>query len=231
MIGYSAEECTRAKRDLVYATDTRTPVHPLIEWGWTRAACSARLLAEFGITWQKPACTFCCYSGGRSLTSTLKRMRDHPEEAALALLIEDGNTRSVELFRHRLKNRALGRLRRPPHALRGQTGPRPQGHGVAVGETAVHLHRDAARARLAAVGGDHPIDEDGRVWLRPHHDTAPYPKAEQFLVATAAGAAELGRLHNLSGAQLARWTVLSFCAGRHPHTAGDSLCANRWIRS
>jgi len=44
VLGYSAEETRRAARDLVYATAMRTPVHPLIEWGGTRAACAARLL-------------------------------------------------------------------------------------------------------------------------------------------------------------------------------------------
>lgn len=129
VIGYNAEEQPRAQRDLVYATTTRTPVHPLIEWGWTRAACSARLWAEFGVIWEKSACVFCCFSGtGKSLGSTLKRMREHPEEAATALLLEapaialnprsllygthsllqrlidDGNTAAVERFRQRLEN-------------------------------------------------------------------------------------------------------------------------------
>jgi hypothetical protein len=217
VIGYSAEERTRAKRDLVYATDTRTPVHPLIDWGWTRAACAARLLAEFGITWQKSACTFCCYSGGRSLTSTLKRMRDNPDEAALALLleapavmlnpnsklygthsllerlIEDGNTRAVELFRHRLETRpwSVYDVRRIYFAAKQD--PTRKGTAWRSVKPLFTGTAAAAPAWLAAVGGNHPVDEDGRVWLRPHDPAACYPRAERFLVATAAGVQEKAR--------------------------------------
>lgn len=88
VIGYSAEERSRAARDLVYASATRTPVHPLIEWGWTRAACAARLLTGFGVVWRKSACAYCPYAGGKSLTDTLARMRQYPAEAATALLLE-----------------------------------------------------------------------------------------------------------------------------------------------
>ncbi|WP_410570673.1 hypothetical protein [Amycolatopsis sp. cmx-4-61] len=217
VIGYSAEETKRAQRDLVYATTTRTPAHPLIDWGWTRAACSARLLAEFGVIWHKSACTFCCFSGGRSLPATLKRMRDNPEEAAIALLleapavmfnpnsklygthsllerlIEDGNTCAVELFRHRLENRpwSVYDVRRIYFAAKDDSARK----GTAWRSVKPLFTGTApeARAWLAAAAHDHPVDEDGRVWLRPHNAAAGYPKAERFLLATAAGTQEKER--------------------------------------
>ncbi|WP_158894603.1 hypothetical protein [Amycolatopsis anabasis] len=34
VIGYNRDERSRAEKDDVYATQTRDPVHPLIEWNW-----------------------------------------------------------------------------------------------------------------------------------------------------------------------------------------------------
>lgn len=219
VIGYSVEELTRAKRDLVYATATRSPSHPLIRWGWTRDACSARLLAEFGVVFSKSACLFCPYSGGRSLNSTLSRMRDSPDEAATALLLEapaialnprsklfgthsllerliaDGNTSAVDLFHARLAHQqwSVYEVRRLHFAARDKVSglPDPARKGTSWRSVrALHTGTELqARARLAERGY---ADDEGRIWLRQDLPDV-YPQAEHFLVATTAGIAPKAR--------------------------------------
>jgi hypothetical protein len=219
VIGYSAEEVTRAKRDLVYATATRSPSHPLIEWGWTRAACSARLLTEFGVIWKKSACTFCPYSGGRSLQSTLKRMCDNPEEAVTALMLEapaimlnpnsklfgthsllerlseDGATAVIELFHRRLWSRPwsvydVRRLYFPAKDDRTRKGT-----GWRSVKPLFTGSAGQANAWLRANPAGRPIGSDARVWLRHQDEFDTYPKAERFLVATVAGVQEKQRVN------------------------------------
>jgi hypothetical protein len=145
-------------------------------------------------------------------------MRDNPGEAALALLlearavmlnpnsklygthsllerlIEAGNTLAVELFTTGWKTspgRAVYDVRRIYFAAKDD----PSRKGTAWRSVKPLFTGTAteARAWLAAAPGDEPADEDGRVWLRPQDDTALYPKAERFLVATAAGVREKER--------------------------------------
>ncbi|RSM68681.1 hypothetical protein DL991_41160 [Amycolatopsis sp. WAC 01375] len=219
VIGYSVEEMTRAKRDLVYATATRSPSHPLIRWGWTRDACSARLLAEFGVIFQKSACVFCPYAGGRSLNSTLSRMRESPDEAATALLLEapaialnprsklfgthsllerliaDGNTLAVDLFHARLAQQpwSVYEVRRLHFASRdkdsGLPDPARKGTSWRSVRTLYTGTENNARAWLAGRGY---ADDDGRLWLRQDLPDV-YPRAEHFLVATTAGIAPKAR--------------------------------------
>jgi hypothetical protein len=213
VIGYTAEETPRAARDLVYATNTRSPRHPLIEWGWTRAACLARLHTEFGITWEKSACTFCPYAGGKSLTATLTRMRRHPTEAATALLLEapaialnpnsrlfgahslrdrllaDGNTTAIRLADQQLHERAWSvyRVRRLHFPAAGD----PSRKGTSWRSITVLHTGDHASAhawlRQAALEARCGLDADGRLWHRRAADPPTYPAAEEFLVATTAG--------------------------------------------
>ncbi|WP_284741793.1 hypothetical protein [Amycolatopsis sp. RTGN1] len=214
VIGYSVEETARAKRDLVYATATRTPVHPLISWGWTREACLSRLLAEFGVIWKKSACFFCPYSGGRSLENTLTRMRENPDEAATALLleepavklnpksklygthsllerlVEDGNHIAVDLFLGRLEQQpwSVYDVRRIHFAAKNDRARK----GTSWRSVRPLFTGSAAEARawLTQAG---PPDRDDRVWMRRQDDAAFYPRGEHFLVATTAGIAEKRR--------------------------------------
>lgn len=208
VIGYSAEETRRAERDLVYATATRRPLHPLISWGWTRDACLARLFAEFDTIFSKSACVFCPFAGGRSLESTLRRMREHPDEAATALLLEapavalnpnsklfgshslldrlteDRNLAALLLFRARLEAEpwSVYDVRRIYFAARND--PTRKGTSWRAVRPTFTGTAEQARAHLSQAG---PVDEGGRVWLRRQHTAGPYPRAEHFLVATTAG--------------------------------------------
>lgn len=219
VIGYSAEEINRARRDLVYATASRTPCHPLIEWGWTRAACSARLLSEFGVIWEKSACVFCPYAGGRSLEATLKRMRNNPEEAVTALmleavammlnphsklygthsllqrLIEDGNTTVLELFHRRLEARPWSVYEVRRVYFPAKTDATRKGTSWRSVKPLFTGSPDQARAWLGANSGSRPVGADGRVWLRHQDEFDSYPKAERFLVATVAGVQEKERVN------------------------------------
>jgi hypothetical protein len=214
VIGYNAEETRRAARDLTYTTATRTPVHPLIDWGWTRAACAARLLREFGIVWQKSACRYCPYAGGKSLAATLARMRAHPAEAATALLLEapaialnpnsllygthslrqrlldDGNTVAVALADQQLHAQpwSVYHVRRLHFPAAGQ----PTRKGISWRSVTPLFTGTATTVRdwlTTAIGqpGNHATDADGRIWLRRPDPRAPFPHAESFLVATVAG--------------------------------------------
>lgn len=219
VIGYSAEELSRARRDMVYATATRTPLHPLIEWGWTRATCLARLFKEFGVIWNKSACVYCPYSGGKSKKETLRRMRENPEEAVTALmleavammlnpnsklygthslldlLIEDGNTAAIELFHRRLEAKpwSVYDVRRVYFPAKDD----PMRKGTAWRSVKPLFTGNAAQARawLRANDAGRPVGPDGRVWLRHQDEFATYPKAERFLVATVAGVQEKERVN------------------------------------
>ncbi|RLK58465.1 hypothetical protein [Actinokineospora cianjurensis] len=219
VIGYSVDELTRAKRDLVYATATRTPSHPLIEWGWTRAACSARLMAEFGVIWKKSACVFCPYSGGRSLESTMRRMWENPEEAVIALmleapammlnpnsklygthslldrLIEDGNTAAIELFHRRLEARPWSVYDVRRVYFPAKDDPMRKGTAWRSVKPLFTGNAHQARALLRANDAGRPVGPDGRLWLRHQDEFATYPKAERFLVATVAGVREKERVN------------------------------------
>jgi hypothetical protein len=219
VIGYSAEELNRARRDLVYATSTRTPMHPLIEWGWTRSMCLARLLEEFGVIWNKSACVYCPYSAGKSKNATLKRMRENPEEAVTALmleavammlnpnsklygthslldlLIEDGNTAAIELFRHRMEAKpwSVYDVRRVYFAA--QADPMRKGTAWRSVKQLFTGSAGQARAWLRANATGRPVSADGRVWLRHQDEFVAYPKAERFLVATLAGVQDKERVN------------------------------------
>jgi hypothetical protein len=212
-------EQKRAKRDLVYETATRKPTHPLIRWGWTRDACRARLLAEFGIVWKKSACVFCPYAGGKSFDSTLRRMREHPDEAATALLleapaialnpnsrlygkhslfdrlVEDGNFLAVDLFHARLQQQpwSVYELRRVYFAAKLDKNRRRSAVDPIRKGTSWRSVRPVFTGTMpqaqAELAAAGPVSSDGRVWLRRPAADALYPRAEQFLVATTAGIA------------------------------------------
>lgn len=88
-VGFEMEETDRADRDRRYATATRTPAYPLIEWEWTRVCATSYIRDVLGVDWPKSACTYCPFAlNPSSLPATLARFSDHPEEAVLPLLME-----------------------------------------------------------------------------------------------------------------------------------------------
>ena len=113
IIGYEANEERRAKRDQTYASTTRIPWYPLIEWGWDRPRILDFLQARFGIEWPKSYCTFCPFPGvAASLPVHLERCRTFPEMAAVSLLLEHQamalNPRST-LYRDQSLRSVIGR--------------------------------------------------------------------------------------------------------------------------
>lgn len=71
VIGFEANEISRAIRDAKYNTGSRvkkgspanrTGSYPLIEWNWNRGACEAYITEKTGVAWIKSACTFCPFA-------------------------------------------------------------------------------------------------------------------------------------------------------------------------
>ncbi len=62
VIGFEANELSRAIRDAKYNTEQRTGNYPLIEWNWNRKACEAYITEKTGVAWIKSACTFCPFA-------------------------------------------------------------------------------------------------------------------------------------------------------------------------
>lgn len=129
VMGFNADEASRAARDTSYSTETRSSEYPLIEWGWGRERCESYLEERFE-KWVKSCCTFCPFagcSGGKR--NHLVRLRTSAEAAADGMFMEyvsmafnasmplfagpphrgligslraDGNTKAAEAFERRL---------------------------------------------------------------------------------------------------------------------------------
>lgn len=87
VIGFNADETSRATRDRSYSTVERASEYPLIDWGWDRTACERYLEQTFGVTWHKSACCFCPFRGG-STDELLRDWAADVDAAVEALLIE-----------------------------------------------------------------------------------------------------------------------------------------------
>ncbi|MFC9249919.1 hypothetical protein [Amycolatopsis thailandensis] len=215
-IGYNRDELSRAEKDDVYATQTREPFHPLIEWDWSRARCLARLSKAFRITWKKSACSFCPFAGSRSSLPDLKnRMRLFPDRAVEALLTEframffnprsrmfgrhslhdrlaeDGNVIALSRFEQQLERSQwsvyeVRRLYFPQAADRNRKGP---------GWRSTRARFTGSRREALAWMRDHvgAPDDTGRVWIRRQATDGPYPRTEHFIGASLAGTADKER--------------------------------------
>ncbi|MGK5677622.1 hypothetical protein [Actinoplanes sp. URMC 104] len=210
VVGFAAEEVTRAKRDTSYTSAARTPWYPLIEWGWDRESCLAYLRDVFAVDWSRSCCGYCPFQAGPELELLCERWRNDPAAAALALRMEFTavaiNPRSL-LFRRRsarevaiyaglrtLVEQVDAELAALPWAVydvrRGYSakgGDRyakgPGGRSLTTIATGSHAR---AVATVQAMGGraegDHRIT---RAWV--HRAGPPYPCREQFYVAAPAG--------------------------------------------
>lgn len=89
LIGFDANEVTRAYGDVHQGDDNRRPEYPLIEWGWDRAKCLDYIKAQTGACWTKSACYFCPYAGqGTEKKWVADKWKQYPELAADVMLIE-----------------------------------------------------------------------------------------------------------------------------------------------
>jgi hypothetical protein len=86
VLGFNASETRRIDRDRGYAVGARQVDYPLHRWGWDRGRCSDYLREVFGAEWERSACGFCPWAGGKR--PVLQRMRDFPAVAAHAAYLE-----------------------------------------------------------------------------------------------------------------------------------------------
>ncbi|MFF3788185.1 hypothetical protein [Streptomyces sp. NPDC001933] len=89
-IGFEATETGRSERDTEYASPTRRPWYPLIEWGWDRTRLQSFLQETFGVSeWPKSYCALCCFPVTMaSRDKHLERCRTFPQVTAKVLLLE-----------------------------------------------------------------------------------------------------------------------------------------------
>lgn len=91
VLGFEANEPTRAAKDRTYNTPLRTGLYPLIEWGWTRAACVEFIASVTGgVIWEKSACAACPFalSTKAGLARVLARYAHEPA-AGIATLFQE----------------------------------------------------------------------------------------------------------------------------------------------
>jgi len=89
VLGFNADEESRAERDTSYSSASRSAVYPLIEWGWGRAKIEQWLKEKVGEPWLKSRCGFCPFSAcAGSRGAHLEDWRSDPDRGVEALLIE-----------------------------------------------------------------------------------------------------------------------------------------------
>lgn len=219
VIGYNRDEVKRASRDEVYATETRYPAHPLIDWDWSRDRCRQRLHDEFGIWWRKSACDFCCFAGSSTaLPALMRRMREFPDRAADALLAEhralffnprskmfgkhslherltaDGNTAALALFERRLEESLWSIYDVRRIFFRKSNDQRQKGPGWrSVNPLFTGSRADTLTWLHSNVSG--VADPADRVWIAGDDDLETYPRVEHFIGAGQAGTNKKSRAH------------------------------------
>ncbi len=196
VLGFHAGEAHRALRDHSYTTNARIPAYPLLTWNWDDADTRRYLLEQTGQAYPSSYCTFCPFLlcvGTR--TGHLQRLRQHPDLAAEALLIEhvsvalnpkatlygssslfqhitdDGNSAALERYGQLLRETpwAIYEIRRDLRAANNI--PRRRGSSARSVRTLRTGTHEQMRGLLHAVAADHGMtieDHDGhpRLWLR-----------------------------------------------------------------
>lgn len=91
VVGFEANEQSRAIKDAKFNTELRLGVYPLIEWGWDRQRCLDYIQDVLGVEWHKSACVYCPFSlqNKTSVARQLELYRQHPEAAVQALFMEE----------------------------------------------------------------------------------------------------------------------------------------------
>lgn len=161
VIGYNADEQSRADRAEGYSTDDQPFEFPLVSWGWGRERCEAHIREITGETWRKSCCVFCPFTQGKQ--DVLARYRESPCEAAEALFLEHVSlciNPAMTLYSSRSLPTVGTQEERQPRRVAAAGGaprcrdvgglPRPQDR---VGEGAGRpAHRAALRGRPAGGG-------------------------------------------------------------------------------
>ncbi len=209
VIGFEANEQSRARKDRLYNTALRTGEYPLVEWGWDRQACLDYIERKLGVIWHKSACVYCPFSlqNKASLTRQLELYRQHPAAAADALFMEQVSlplNPTQSLIPRKPLSAVLGeeheeafvllreRLRDTQHALyevRRILRPRKTdptklanaARSVRALETGTRL---AMTRLLEDQGGRWEPDGFHRFWLRERGDG--FPAVEHFLTVAPA---------------------------------------------
>lgn len=90
IIGFEANEVSRAQKDRLHNTERRTGEYPLQEWGWTREHCHRFLLDALNQSVPKSCCGFCPFAlstaAGRAVV--IDRYRHEPHLGAEAMFLE-----------------------------------------------------------------------------------------------------------------------------------------------
>ncbi len=85
VFGYNRDEKDRATKAQDYTLRHERLLCPLFDWDWSRADCQDYLFEQFGVVWQKSACSFCPFST-RELAKV--RFRDDPIAAGFTIFVE-----------------------------------------------------------------------------------------------------------------------------------------------
>jgi len=87
--GFSTDELGRVARAAEYDTSERHGFYPLVEWGWTRDACIAYILAKTGILFNRSCCVACPFAHNKAnLVQLQARHIENPLQVADALMLE-----------------------------------------------------------------------------------------------------------------------------------------------
>lgn len=86
VMGFNAEEVSRAERDTSYSNEVRGTEYPLIAWGWGRERLLKEIeaIVRIGRPWPKSCCSFCPFANDNHLS----RYVDEPAAAVQAMLME-----------------------------------------------------------------------------------------------------------------------------------------------
>ena len=90
VLGFEVDELSRARKDALYNSETRTGTYPLIEWGWDRPKILEFLKTTTSRDWSRSACSFCPFAIAteKGRAATLPRFTSEPAAAVEALVIE-----------------------------------------------------------------------------------------------------------------------------------------------
>jgi len=90
VMGFEANEDSRAAKDRLHDSDRRRGEYPLQSWGWTREHCNQFLLDTIGESVPKSCCGFCPFAmstvAGRNVV--VDRYRREPHLGAEAMFLE-----------------------------------------------------------------------------------------------------------------------------------------------